>query len=202
MTNAQLVNEQLIREYIAKPYNRILVREEDGRYSAQVLEWPGCYGEGETVEQANQSLDEAMAAWVEVMLEDAEPIPEPLAREYSGRILLRVPRDTHRRVTLRANSEGVSVNQLLLSLIESGLARGRDEPFARRERLHEPGGNWLRMSMANVKPSEAGNIIVQEDCTWGVVAARDTNTNALHSRIRDVLRHWESAAASTSRTKS
>lgn len=121
-----MANERLIKDYLAKPYNRVLVREEDGRYSGQVLEWPGCYGEGDSAEEANASLDAAMVAWAEVMLEDGDPIPEPLAREYSGRILLRVPRDTHRRVTLRANAEGVSVNQLLVSLVESGLTRAHE----------------------------------------------------------------------------
>jgi predicted RNase H-like HicB family nuclease len=119
-----LANEHLIEEYLSRPYGRVLSREPDGRYSAYVLEWPGCYGEGDTAEEANRSLEESMAAWVDVMLEDGESIPEPLAREYSGRLLVRLSRDAHRRAAIRAQAEGVSVNSLIGSYIDAGLAGG------------------------------------------------------------------------------
>jgi len=114
-----MVDEATVNDYLRKPYNRVFNRESDGRYSAYVLEWPGCYGDGDNAAEANHSLEASMAAWVEVMLEDRKPIPEPLAREYSGRVALRLPKSLHQRVAARAQAEGTSINQLIVNAVES-----------------------------------------------------------------------------------
>ena len=44
---------------------------------------------------------------------------EPADRAYSGRIPLRVSPDTHRRAAMRAQSEGLSLNQWIAQRIES-----------------------------------------------------------------------------------
>jgi predicted HicB family RNase H-like nuclease len=44
---------------------------------------------------------------------------EPADRPYSGRIPLRVSPDTHRRAAMRAQSEGLSLNQWIAQRIES-----------------------------------------------------------------------------------
>ena len=44
---------------------------------------------------------------------------EPADRPYSGRIPLRVSPDTHRRAAMRAQSEGLSLNQWSAQRIES-----------------------------------------------------------------------------------
>ena len=43
---------------------------------------------------------------------------EPADRPYSGRIPLRVSPDTHRRAAMRAQSEGLSLNQWIAQRIE------------------------------------------------------------------------------------
>ncbi len=129
-TEVDVSRTKTIAGYLALPYGRVLSREADGRYSASVLEWPGCYGEGETAGEANESLEASMAAWVEVMIEDGDPIPEPLAREYSGKLLLRLSRDTHRALAIRSQAEGVSINHLVDSFVQRSLATTR----ARSER--------------------------------------------------------------------
>jgi len=45
------------------------------------------------------------------------------ARTYSGNIAFRGPRDLHRRLIEMADSEGISVNQLVLYLVTDALAR-------------------------------------------------------------------------------
>jgi predicted HicB family RNase H-like nuclease len=46
--------------------------------------------------------------------ESGEPIPEPLGlREYSGKLVLRMPTDLHRQLTLEAAEQGVSINTLI-----------------------------------------------------------------------------------------
>jgi predicted HicB family RNase H-like nuclease len=44
---------------------------------------------------------------------------EPADRSYSGRIPLRVSPETHRRAAMRAQSEGLSLNQWIARRIES-----------------------------------------------------------------------------------
>ncbi len=68
--------------------------------------------EGATREEALANLDDAMATWIEVQLEDHETIPEPLAADdFSGKFLVRVPKSLHRDLARRADREGVSLNQ-------------------------------------------------------------------------------------------
>jgi predicted HicB family RNase H-like nuclease len=46
---------------------------------------------------------------------------EPADRPYSGRIPLRVSPETHRRAAMRAQSEGLSLNQWIAQRIESAV---------------------------------------------------------------------------------
>lgn len=117
-----MMSAETVRAYLDKAYGRVVSREPDGRFSAYVLEWPGCYGQGDTAADAHASLEASMEAWLEVMLEDGSVIPEPLARDYSGNIMLRLPRELHRRVAIRSAAEGVSANQFISGAIEARLA--------------------------------------------------------------------------------
>ena len=112
------VDEEMLREYVARPYSRILVPDSAGRYFAEVLEFPGCFSEGDTPGQAMDNLNEAMAAWIEAALDSGQAIPEPIATAgYSGRVLLRLPKSLHREAARRAEMDGVSLNQYLVAAI-------------------------------------------------------------------------------------
>ena len=103
---------------MARPYTRELVRNEDGSWFARVVELPGCMTEGDSAEDALRNLNEAMALWIEVKLDDDESIPLPLTSEsYSGKFLLRVPKTLHRELARHAELEGVSLNQLALAAL-------------------------------------------------------------------------------------
>ena len=51
-------------EYLKGPYTYILVPDEMGGYAAEILEFPGCFAEGETANAAMKALDRAAAAWI------------------------------------------------------------------------------------------------------------------------------------------
>jgi len=56
-------------------------------------------------------IQDAMRAWIDVSLEDGDPIPEPRPIEdYSGKFMVRVPKSLHRRLVKKADDEGVSLN--------------------------------------------------------------------------------------------
>lgn len=121
-----MTDEEMIREYIARPYSRILVPDSSGRYFAEILEFPGCFSEGNTPGQAMDNLNEAMEAWIEAALDSGQAIPDPIATAgYSGRVLLRLPKSLHREAARRAEMDGVSLNQFLVTAIAA--RAGADE---------------------------------------------------------------------------
>jgi predicted RNase H-like HicB family nuclease len=105
-------------DYLREPYARILIPEEDGRFSAEVLEFPGCFSQGSTADEAMANLEEAARSWIEATLERGRPIPEPSANyEASGKVALRLPRSLHRRAVRLAEREGVSLNTFLIGAV-------------------------------------------------------------------------------------
>lgn len=105
-------------EIFAKPYGRLLVREADGGYSAEVIEFPGCIAEGDTAEEAVASVERTALAWIDAQLEKNQKIPAPISgSDYSGRILVRLPRSLHRSLALKAAADGTSLNQEVVAAV-------------------------------------------------------------------------------------
>ncbi len=67
-----------VDDYMQRPYARILESDENGCWSARVLELEGCFSGGDTPDEANRSLSEAMSLWIEFQLEHGYEIPEPI----------------------------------------------------------------------------------------------------------------------------
>ena len=118
VTTANRIQEQVER-FKALPYTRELIKNQDGTWFARIVEFTGCMTEGTTANEAIENLDEAMSAWIEVHLEDGDTIPPPpsTSDKYSGKFLMRVPKTLHRELALRADREGVSLNQYALSAL-------------------------------------------------------------------------------------
>jgi predicted RNase H-like HicB family nuclease len=87
-----------LEEYVKKPYVRILIPDEDGGYSAEILEFPGCFTEGDTAGEAVQALERSAESWIQAALDQGQDIPEPYQNQgYGGKIALRLPRSLHRQ---------------------------------------------------------------------------------------------------------
>jgi antitoxin HicB len=110
--------------YTNLPYT-IEMRPSTGEgWFVRIRELSGCMSQGDTAEEAARNIREAMQLWIEAALEDGYPIPEPRPEEeFSGKFLVRVPRSLHRELAERAQQEGVSLNQLITSLIPRALAQ-------------------------------------------------------------------------------
>jgi predicted HicB family RNase H-like nuclease len=97
------------------PYTKIIqeIHDESGHYFyGKILELDGCQSTGETLEELNANLKEAMEGYIEVMIENKMEIPEPVKEEsLSGKFVIRVPKSLHRRLVVEAEREGVSLNQ-------------------------------------------------------------------------------------------
>lgn len=112
--------EKRAKEILRRPYARVLTPDESGGYSAEILEFRGCLSEGDSIEQAHANLEEAAHNWVKACLEQGLPIPPPYSvKTHSGKVALRMPRSLHRQLTVLAQHEGVSLNQLIVSTLSA-----------------------------------------------------------------------------------
>ncbi len=54
----------------------ILIPDETGGYVAEAPSLPGCYSQGNTIEETITNIKEAIELYIEVLREDGKPIPE------------------------------------------------------------------------------------------------------------------------------
>ncbi len=114
---------KIIDYYRSLPYTIKIYPEEEGGFTAEIEELPGCLTQGETIEETLKNLEEAKELWIETAINMGKKIPLPRSmEEYSGKILLRLPKFLHRRLALLAKHEGISLNQLIVALLSEGSA--------------------------------------------------------------------------------
>ncbi|HBQ85036.1 MAG TPA: toxin-antitoxin system HicB family antitoxin [Syntrophomonas sp.] len=97
-----------------------LSEEDGGGWLAEVPELKGCIADGNTPDEALESLKDVVETWLEIAREEGKEIPHPriyIDSEYSGKFTLRTPKTLHRQLVEEAEREGVSLNQFILSLI-------------------------------------------------------------------------------------
>ncbi len=102
-----------------------LPASEGGGYMASAVELPGCMATGETEAEALEELRDAIRSWVLTAREFGDDVPPPTSTyRYSGKFVVRVPSSLHRALALRAGVEGVSLNQLVSTLLSGGRVTG------------------------------------------------------------------------------
>lgn len=101
------------------PYSIEMTPEKKG-YFVKIKELPGCISQGETREEAFKNIEEAKHLWLETSIKRDLPIPEPeFNTDFSGKLLLRLPKSLHAKLSRRSNEEGISLNQYILSLLSA-----------------------------------------------------------------------------------
>jgi len=112
--------------YMKLDYPFTLSKDSDDEkvyFVAEITDLPGCGAQGETIEKALKSLEEAKKLWIEVSLEKGLEIPEPVSEvDFSGKYLLRIPPKLHMLLTQSAKKEGLSLNQYLRKTLEEALS--------------------------------------------------------------------------------
>jgi len=111
-----------LQYYMSLPYQEVIVAAKEGGYVGYITDLKGCITQAETKEEILSMLEDAKENWLLAALEDGIAIPEPQSDdEYSGRFNLRIPKSLHRALALSAKNEGVSLNQLVTSILAGGL---------------------------------------------------------------------------------
>ena len=95
---------------------RITWSEDDKEYVGLCAEFPSLSWLDASPEGALQGIRNVVAEVVADMKKSGESVPEPLSgRRYSGKFIVRVPPEVHRRLALEAQENGVSLNRLASS---------------------------------------------------------------------------------------
>ncbi len=80
-------------------------------------------GDGETPQEAYENLMAAKAELFEEYLREGLPIPEPPTdteqEDYSGKLVLRMPRELHARLARAARANDTSLNQFIVYALGS-----------------------------------------------------------------------------------
>ena len=92
---------------------RVTWSEEDAEYVGLCAEFPSLSWLAGSQESALRGIRSVVADVVADMKRRKEVVPEPLAsKRYSGKFLVRVPPEIHRRLATEAAEAGVSLNRL------------------------------------------------------------------------------------------
>lgn len=93
---------------------RVAWSAEDGEHVATVAEFPSLSWLAPTPVEALEGLAGVVRDVLADLAASGEPTPEPLSeRSYSGRFVVRVPSEVHRRLVLEAAEQHVSLNRLV-----------------------------------------------------------------------------------------
>jgi antitoxin HicB len=121
--------------------------DEDDGYIAVATDLPGCSSFGESEADALAELRDAICAWIEAAKSAGNPVPAPSdpakELEYSGKLLVRMPRDLHAHLARLAKHEAVSLNQCVVYLLTWASAHRTFELNTRTTFHVTNAGPWL-----------------------------------------------------------
>ena len=103
-----------------------LSSEDGGGFLISYPDFAECISDGETVDEAIANGADALQATIAALKTNKLPVPQPGSGGVaSGKFVARVPKTVHAQLTMRAKSEGVSLNALVLTFIAQGLGAAR-----------------------------------------------------------------------------
>lgn len=90
------------------------------QFIAEFREFEFCSGGGETVDEAIKEAKENLAIYIEELKAMGKPVPAPITDDdykYSGKFTLRMSKSLHKKAALLAESEGVSLNSIIVEAV-------------------------------------------------------------------------------------
>ena len=99
---------------------RVTWSQEDNQCVGLCAEFPSLSWLDGTPEKALRGIRKVVAEVVADMQTNGEPVPEPISqRRYSGKFMVRVPPEVHRKLALEAAEENVSLNRVISAKLSS-----------------------------------------------------------------------------------
>ncbi len=95
---------------------RVTWSEDDNEYVGLCAEFPSLSWLAKKPEMALKGIRRLVENVVRDMRKEGEAVPEPIAcRQYSGKFMVRIPPQVHRKLAIQAAESGVSLNRLASS---------------------------------------------------------------------------------------
>lgn len=99
---------------------RVTWSDEDHEFVGRCTEFPSLSWLAATPEAALRGIRSVVADVVGEMTDCHEKVPEPFStRRFSGKLMVRIPPEVHRRIAETAAEEGVSINRLISSRLST-----------------------------------------------------------------------------------
>ena len=110
-------------------YPVVIHKDEESVYGVTVPDLPGCFSGGDTLEEAVESAQEAIACHLEGLLMDGEPIPtrelfetHQASDDYRGGIWALVPVDIS-KLSSKTKRINITVPARVLAIVDEAAAR-------------------------------------------------------------------------------
>jgi predicted HicB family RNase H-like nuclease len=95
---------------------RVTWSDDDNEYVGLCAEFPSISWLALTPEAALKGIRKLVADVVKDITENGETVPKPIAcRSYSGKFMVRIPPDVHRKLAVQAAESAVSLNRIASS---------------------------------------------------------------------------------------
>ncbi|MBE2199355.1 MAG: toxin-antitoxin system HicB family antitoxin [Anaerolinea sp.] len=92
---------------------RVIWSEEDEEYIGLCTEFASLSWLADTPEEALTGIRQVVSAVVVDLKANNESVPDPLmTKQYSGKFMVRIPPEVHRRLAIEATEAGISLNRL------------------------------------------------------------------------------------------
>ena len=116
-----------MKQLIDYPFEiKPLSTDDGGGFLISYPDFAECISDGETVAEAIDNGADALRVTIAALKTSKLPVPQPGSGGVaSGKFVARVPKTVHAQLTMRAKSEGVSLNALVLTFIAQGLGASR-----------------------------------------------------------------------------
>jgi predicted HicB family RNase H-like nuclease len=99
---------------------RVIWSEEDSQCVGLCAEFPSLSWLAPSPEEALHGIHKMVSDVVKDMKANGEHVPEPISsRQYSGKFMVRVPPEVHRKLAVEAAEEDVSLNRLVSAKLSS-----------------------------------------------------------------------------------
>jgi antitoxin HicB len=132
----EMRDQLTLADYFALNYRFNVLADPDGGYVIVFPDLPGCMTQVETFDEIGPIAAEIKELWLETAFAHGNEIPMPTYPEdYSGKFNVRLPKSLHRRLSERAEEDGVSLNQLVISLLSEGIG-GHDQSHLEERFAH------------------------------------------------------------------
>ena len=94
---------------------------------------PCCHGKDEA--KVYKELCTIVDEWVDIYQQDELPLPESFAsKSFSGKFVIRVGKELHKALAIKAAKSGESLNNLCTHLLRSSIVRKECNPSSAREK--------------------------------------------------------------------